>query len=341
MSFPLPLSLPPMEAELRKELPEGDEWVYEPKWDGFRCLAFRDGREVELRSKAGKSLGRYFPDVVAALLDLRSAHFVVDGELVIPIGKELSFNELQLRLHPAASRVKKLADAHPALFILFDLLADDSGSLIGESLALRREALERFVARNEIGSGAIRLSPRVAGRGIAQEWLQRGRRGLDGVVAKRQDMTYQAGNRKGMVKVKRLRTAECVVGGFRWETGSRRIGSLLLGLYDGDGDLQHVGFCSALSEPIRKEARTLLMPLRGGAGFTGGGPQGQSRWSTGGERSWEAVRPELVVEIEYDHFTGGRFRHGTRFLRWRPDKSADACTLSQVEREASAALKLL
>lgn len=341
MTFPLPLDLPPMEAEVRKELPAGDEWIYEPKWDGFRCLAFRDGAEVELRSKAGKPLGRYFPDVVASLLNLRSAHFVLDGEIVIPIGDDLSFNELQLRLHPAASRVKKLADAHPALFILFDLLFDESGSRIGESLAQRRQALEGFVARNEIGSGAIRLSPRVEERAIAQEWLQRGRRGLDGVVAKREEMTYQSGNRKGMVKVKRLRTAECVVGGFRWEEGSRRIGSLLLGLYDRTGDLQHVGFCSALSEPIRKEARKLLTPLRGGEGFTGGGPQGQSRWRSGGERPWEPVRPELVVEIEYDHFTGGRFRHGTRFLRWRPDKSPDACTLAQVEREATAALKLL
>jgi ATP-dependent DNA ligase len=337
-----------MEAEQQAELPAGADWTYEPKWDGFRCLVFRDGDDVDLRSKAGKPLGRYFPDVVVAVLAVPVARFVLDGEIVIPIDGELSFDQLQLRLHPAASRVNMLAAAHPALFVAFDLLVDARGrDLTARPLAERRAALEAFAARNlDLEDGTIRLSPETAERARAAVWLKDGRQGLDGVVAKRVDQPYLSGER-AMVKVKRLRSADCVVGGFRWQgsaggagAGSGQVGSLLLGLYE-DGLLHHVGFTGSMPRNVRHEATERLLPLREGPGFNGRAPGGPSRWRKEGGDEWEPVRPTLVVEVQCDHFSGGRFRHGTRFLRWRPDKDPRACTLGQVRKEAATAVGML
>lgn len=342
MSLPLPHDYPPMEAELEAKLPLGDVWAYEPKWDGFRCLAFRDGDDVDLRSKAGKPLGRYFPDVVDAVRAVSAAHFVLDGEIVIPVGGDLSFDELLLRVHPAESRVRKLAAAHPALFVAFDLLVDERGrDLTGEPLRKRRSALERFAAELlDEENGPIRLSPEVRDVAEARTWLAGGRQGLDGVVAKRLDQPYLSGER-AMVKVKRMRTADCVVGGFRWAKSGGQVGSLLLGLYGDDGLLHHVGFTGSMSATVHREATERLLPLRGPPGFTGRSPGGPSRWRSEGSGEWEPVRSDVVVEVQYDHFSGGRFRHGTRFLRWRPDKDPRACTLAQVRREAGAAMGML
>lgn len=344
MSLPIPRDLEPMEADQEPRLPVGEEWTYEPKWDGFRCLAFRDGADVDLRSKAGKPLGRYFPDVVAAIAALPAARLVLDGEIVIPVGGQLSFDELLLRVHPAASRVRKLAAEHPALYVAFDLLVDARGrDLTGKPLAERRAALEAFAAR-ALGEeeGAIHLSPETDDVQQARSWLEGGRQGLDGVVAKRKDQPYLSGQR-AMVKVKRLRSADCVVGGFRWAKGGagRQVGSLLLGLYGDDGLLHHVGFTGSMPADVRREATATLLPLRGAPGFTGRAPGGPSRWRREGSGDWEPVRPETVVEVQYDHFSGGRFRHGTRFLRWRPDKAPASCKLSQVKKEAGRAAGML
>ncbi len=342
MTLPLPHDYAPMEAELEAKLPEGPDWTYEPKWDGFRCLAFRDGDDVQLRSKAGKPLGRYFPDVVEAVRQVEAPRFVLDGEIVIPVGEDLSFEELQLRLHPAASRVRKLATAHPALYVAFDLLVDGQGhDLTGEPLEQRRAALERFADELlETEHGTIRLSPETTDLREARSWLQGGRQGLDGVVAKRRDQSYRSGER-AMRKVKRLRTADCVVGGFRWTRDGKQVASLLLGLYGTDGLLHHVGFTGSMPAGVRSEATEKLTAIREAPGFTGRAPGGPSRWSTERTDEWEPVRPEVVVEVQYDHFSGGRFRHGTRFLRWRPDKDPRACTLAQVWKEAGMAAEML
>jgi ATP-dependent DNA ligase len=331
-----------MEALQVGELPHGDEWQYEPKWDGFRCIAFRDGDKVDLMSKSGKPLGRYFPDVVAALKELDAKRFVIDGEIVIPVGKQLSFDELLLRIHPAASRVKSLAAEHPAMLIVFDLLVDDKGtSLVKRPLDQRREALEEFATRHLAGAGAIRLSPATTSERTVHRWYASVGSALDGVIAKRRDLPYQSGERTGMQKLKQKRTADCVVGGFRYASKGRVVGSLLLGLYDEEGLLNHVGFCSAFSAKERKELTPKLEALVKPPGFTGQAPGGPSRWSTARTGEWEPLATKLVVEVEYDHFTGGRFRHGTGFVRWRPDKSPRQCTMKQVEREAASSLLLL
>jgi ATP-dependent DNA ligase len=342
MTLPVTTALEPMEAELRDAIPSGERWTYEPKWDGFRCLAFRDGDRVELQSKAGKPLGRYFPDVVRSVSEVRAKRFVLDGEIVIPVGTSLSFDELLLRIHPAASRVDKLAAGHPALLIAFDLLVDDRGrDLTGLPLRERRVRLEAFAAKHLAAHGPLRVSPATDEFQKAQRWLAAGREGLDGVIAKRLDLPYQAGTRTGMVKVKRMRSADCVVGGFRWAKDGKRLGSLLLGLFNEQGMLDHVGFCSALTARRREEAEERILSLRGGEGFSGRAPRAQSRWRKQGTGEWEPVRPEVVVEVQYDHFTGGRFRHGTRFLRWRPDKAPESCLLQQVEREGASAITML
>ncbi|MDQ2767557.1 MAG: ATP-dependent DNA ligase, partial [Gemmatimonadota bacterium] len=311
-----------MEALQVGELPLGSEWQYEPKWDGFRCVAFRDGAKVDLMSKSGKPLGRYFPDIVAALKELRAEKFVIDGEIVIPVGKLLSFDELLLRIHPAASRVKTLADVHPAMLIAFDLLVDEKGtSLVKASLSERRTALEAFAARNLAGAGAVRLSPATTLERTVKRWYASVGSALDGVIAKRRDLPYQTGERTGMQKLKQKRTADCVVGGFRYASKGSSMGSLLLGLYDDEGLLNHVGFCSAFSVEERKELTPRLEALMQKPGFSGRAPGGPSRWSTERTGEWEPLATKLVLEVEYDHFTGGRFRHGTGFLRWRPDKS--------------------
>lgn len=322
-----------MEAKRVDALPEGAGWQFEPKWDGFRCLAFRSGRELELQSKSGKSLARYFPEMVTALQILPVDRFVLDGELAILSGGMLSFDALQNRLHPAESRVRKLAAETPAMLILFDCLATETdGSLIGAPLTQRRTALERFFA--SLGDQPmLRLTPYTRNAATAQGWLARARGSLDGVVAKRVDGAYMPGER-AMLKVKLLRTADCVVGGFRYAADSDLVGSLLLGLYDGAGLLHHVGFTSTIKDEERKALTRKLEKLIAPPGFTGDAPGGPSRWSTERSAEWQPVKPRLVLEVKYDQVTGSRFRHGTRLLRWRPDKKPSQCTCDQMQREA-------
>ncbi len=324
-----------MEALLVDEVPTGENWQYEPKWDGFRCLAFRDGKGVDLMSKAGKPLGRYFPDVVAMLLDVDAQRFVLDGEIVVPVDRGLSFDELLQRIHPAKSRVDSLAREHPAALILFDLLVDAAGrSLVQRPLAERREALEAFVERTISANAAIHLSPATTKLATVRRWFRSIGGGLDGVIAKRRDLPYQSGDRTGMQKVKHMRTADCVVGGFRYATKGKIVGSLLLGLYDGGGLLHHVGFTSSIKTAEKQALTAKLEELVAAPGFTGQAPGGPSRWSTERTGEWQPLRPKLVVEVRYDHFSGGRFRHGTALVRWRPDKSPRQCTISQVEQES-------
>jgi ATP-dependent DNA ligase len=322
-----------MEAEAADQLPTGPDWLFEPKWDGFRCLAFRDGDAVRLQSKAGKPLTRYFPDVEEMLAALGARRFVLDGEIVIPVDGRLSFDDLLQRIHPAASRVEKLAAEHPARVLVFDLLVDERGrSLVKLPLAERRRRLEAFAGKYFPRGGAVRLSRATSRRATALHWLATGGGGeLDGVVAKRLSLPYRSGERDGMVKVKRQRTADCVVGGFRYASRGREVGSLLLGLYDRKGLLNHVGFCSSLDAGVRKGLLEKLEGLAGPPGFTGKAPGGPSRWSTERSAEWTPLRRELVVEVGFDHVTGGRFRHGTRFVRWRPDKAPKQCTMAQLE----------
>lgn len=329
--FDLPLDTMPMEARSAESLPEADGWQYEPKWDGFRCLAFKAGDEVQLRAKSGKGLDRYFPEIVAILRDIDADHFVADGELVISINGELSFDALQMRLHPAASRITRLSAETPAQLILFDLLVAPGGKvLMQEPLTRRRKALATFMrkaaVRNKLTVSPCTLDPRKAERWLADA----GHGATDGVVAKRLDGLYEPGIR-AMVKVKRLRTADCVVGGFRYKSKSREVGSLLLGLYDEAGKLNHVGFTSTITNEERPELTRQLEALRAPSGFTGTSPGGPSRWSNGRSEQWEPLRPELVVEVRFDHVTGHRFRHGTKLMRWRPDKAPSQCTFEQIE----------
>jgi ATP-dependent DNA ligase len=333
VALAIPFDTSPMEAKLVDALPRGRGWQFEPKWDGFRCLAFRDGDHVELRAKSGKPLARYFPEMVAALKALAPTRFVVDGELLIPIGDSLSFEALQLRLHPAESRVRKLAAETPARLVLFDCLAAMNGlSVLAAPLVERRAALEEFFARVE-SSPALRLTPYTRSRAVAQRWLDEAGGALDGVVAKRFDGPYEPGER-AMLKVKQRRTADCVVGGFRYGTGSAEVGSLLLGLYDAAGKLDHVGFTSTIAAADRPALTRRLEMLAAPPGFTGDAPGGPSRWSTERSAEWTPLRPELVVEVRYDQVTGGRFRHGTKLVRWRPDKAPGQCTFEQIDRPA-------
>src|SRR5215475_9066028 len=339
--MPLKPLIAPMEARSVEEIPTGGAWQYEPKWDGFRCLAFRDGDQIYLQSKNGQPLARYFPDVVANIAKLPQQGFVLDGELVIPVGGALSFDELQLRLHPAASRVQKLAATHPAVYIVFDLLAEDGKSYLKLNLRDRRELLEKFGRSNLQSTKSIRLSPATTDYRVASDWFRKIGRDLDGIIAKRLDATYASGERTAAVKVKQIRTADCVVGGYRYATGKRVIGSLLLGLYADDGLLHHVGFISGFKASERQALTKKFERLRKPPGFTGNAPGGPSRWSTERSSQWEPVAPKIVVEVAFDHFTGGRFRHGTRFLRWRPDKEARQCTTEQVQHREGKAMVLL
>jgi ATP-dependent DNA ligase len=322
-----------MEARLVDDLPDEPGWQFEPKWDGFRCLAFRAGGEVDMRAKSGKPLARYFPEVVDLLRRLPQERFVIDGELAIPVGDTLSFDALQMRLHPAESRIKKLSVETPAIFILFDLLmTSDEDSLLDTVLIERRAALEEFFASIN-GEPSLRLSPYTRKAKEARQWLAKAGGALDGVIAKRTDGPYVVGER-AMLKVKRLRTADCVVGGFRYGTNSKLVGSLLLGLYNDEGKLDHVGFTSTISHAERPALTKRLEALVEPPGFTGNAPGGPSRWSTERSGEWEPLRPELVVEVRYDHVTEDRFRHGTKLVRWRPDKSPRQCTFEQMQREA-------
>lgn len=342
MNLPIQPPFPPMEALSVPDLPEGSEWQYEPKWDGFRCLAFRDGDEVQLQSKSGQPLARYFPELVEAVKSLPARRFVLDSEIAIPIGQALSFEALQLRLHPAESRVRKLATETPAIMIVFDLLVDAQGkSLLELPLSERRPRLEHFAEANGVQGGPIRLSPATRSFAEARKWFDHPGESLDGVIAKRLDLPYQSGERTGMQKIKQLRTVDCVVGGFRYASKGQVVGSLLLGLYDENGLLHHVGFTSGISASEKKDLTRRLESLRKPPGFTGRAPGGPSRWSTERSGEWEPLIPELVVEITYDHFTGGRFRHGTKLVRWRPDKAPRQCTFEQIDQSGEAVLKLL
>ncbi len=317
-----------MEALLAAELPAGKGWQYEPKWDGFRCLARRDGGQVELISKSGKPLGRYFPEMLELLVSLKQDRFILDGELIITVGDALSFEALQLRLHPAESRVRKLAAESPAELMLFDLLSIGGKDLSGEPLSERRRALEKFHASIDVRQ--LKLTPMTRDRDTALAWLERSGGALDGVIAKRIDQPYKSGER-AMIKVKPERTADCVVGGFRYAEKAREVGSLLLGLYDDEGFLHHVGFTSAIPASEREELTSDLEALVEPPGFTGSAPGGPSRWRTARSAEWKPLKPALVVEVKYDQVTAGRFRHGTGLVRWRPDKDPRQCTFDQLK----------
>jgi len=345
VSLPFAPPLKPMLAKLADALPEGERWVFEPKWDGFRALVFRDGDEVHIQSRELRPLERYFPDLLAPLRANLPERCVVDGEIVIVGDNGLDFDALQLRLHPAASRVEKLARAQPAGLVVFDLLALGDDDLRGVPQGERRTLLERALAEAE---PPIHLSPATRDRELAREWFQHFEgAGLDGVMAKPIDGAYQPDVR-AMIKVKHVRTADCVVGGFRFHKNGpgTHVGSLLLGLYDDDGVLHHVGITSSFTMARRKQLLDELAPLREGA--TKGHPWvsteaaamdaemhrrpgSQSRWSQGKDLSWEPLRIERVVEVKYDHLQGDRFRHATTFVRWRPDKSPEACRYDQLE----------
>jgi ATP-dependent DNA ligase len=331
-----------MEALSVDEVPVGHEWQYEPKWDGFRCLVFRDGDTVTLQSKSGKPLTRYFPDMVEAVRGIKAKRFVLDGEIVVPQGKAFSFDALLQRIHPAASRVHKLAEETPALLIVFDLLQSAEGAaLIDNPLAKRRQQLDAFARTYFRNNRRVRLSPMTAKLTDARKWLKRVGSTLDGIIAKRRDLPYRAGDRTGMQKIKNYRSADCVVGGFRYNEGKPVVGSLLLGLYDDDGKLNHVGFTSSIASEDKPALTKKLERLIAPPGFTGDAPGGPSRWSTARSAEWQPLKPKLVVEVTYDHFSGDRFRHGTRLVRWRPDKSPEQCPMDQVAQKKADLMKLL
>ena len=348
--FPIEPPVEPMLAKLTDALPEGEGWLFEPKWDGFRAIVFRDQERVYIQSRDLKPLDRYFPELPPALLQSLPERCVVDGEIVIATDHGLDFDLLQLRLHPAASRVKKLAGETPASFVAFDLLAEGSRDLRSSPQSQRRAALEAALAR---ASGSVHLTPCTRDRAVAAQWFHRFEgAGLDGVIAKHESATYQPGKRV-MAKVKHARTADCVVAGFRWHKGGEgeRVGSLLLGLHDAQGHLHHVGVTSSFTmavrrqlaqelEPMRKDALA-AHPWRDWAEAMGGAtrmPGGQSRWSQGKDLSWEPLRIERVCEVRYDHLQGDRFRHAATFVRWRPDKRPRDCRYDQLEVTAPAEL---
>jgi ATP-dependent DNA ligase len=341
MTLPIDLDFEPMELAQVETIPHGPQWQYEPKWDGFRCMAFRDGDTVHLQSKAGQPLARYFPEIVEAVRALKVKQCVLDGELMVQLGNELSFDALLQRIHPAESRVRRLAKETPARYIVFDLLVDERGSdLTMETLERRRDALEHFAKRN-LAKSEIALSPVATDLAEVTGWYEHVGNALDGVIAKRRDLPYTSGTREGGVKIKHLRTADCVVGGYRLNKERNGIGSLLLGLYDDDGKLNHVGFTSAFQARERGPLLKKLQPLEKPPGFTGSAPGGPSRWKQT-EDPWFPLAPKLVVEVRYDHVTGDRFRHGTKLLRWRPDKKPRQCTMHQLRTaEAATLLQLL
>ena len=326
-----------MEARSVDVIPIGEEWQYEPKWDGFRCLLMRDDDAVTMYSKSGQDLRRYFPEVAAAALSLREKNFILDGEIVVPVEGQLSFNDLLQRIHPAASRVKKLAEQTPALFLVFDLLKKGSNEIDGKPLARRRPLLEDFAVRHFTGENLFRLSPASRKLQDARRWLASAGGGSDGVIAKRLDLSYQAGNREGMQKIKRYRSADCVIGGFRYgeniQAGRKVVGSILLGLYDAEGLLHHVGFSSGIKAKDKPALTDKLEAITEDRSFTGNAPGGPSRWSTKRTSEWQPVKPKYVVEVSYDHFTSGRFRHGTSIVRWRPDKKPAQCTFEQLDEK--------
>lgn len=334
-----------MLAKRVEELPPGEEWIFEPKWDGFRALVFRDGDEIFIQSRDEKPLNRYFPELLEPLRSTLPARCVLDGEIVIEKDGELDFDLLQLRLHPAASRVNLLSKQTPASFVFFDVLCEGDLDLRNETFETRRK---RLVSLLSSAKPPVHLTPATSDRALAEDWFSRFEgAGFDGVVAKNTSLVYEP-NKRVMLKVKHERDCDCVVAGFRWHKKGDRtlVGSLLLGLYDNAGALQHVGVCASFSTAKRKELVEFLKPYRQDAleshpwkhwadHMAEGGmkrmPGGQSRWSQGKDLSWEPLRPELVVEVAYDHMQGDRFRHTAQFRRWRPDKKTTDCTYAQLE----------
>jgi ATP-dependent DNA ligase len=343
---PRPARLTAMEARSVDAIPRGKEWQYEPKWDGFRCLLSRRGAKVDLRSKSGEDLARYFPELVDAASKLKASYFLLDGEIVVPHRRSFSFDDLLQRIHPAASRVRKLSQETPALYLAFDLLGTAKDRNLSErTLSERRPALEAFAKAYFKSNPSFRLSPATLSYAIAKKWLARSGGGSDGVIAKRIDLPYKSGNRDGMQKIKLFRSADCVIGGFRYasnKVGSRKVvGSLLLGLYDEAGLLHHVGFTSAIKQAEKPALTDKLEPLIAKPGFTGNAPGGPSRWSTERSSQWCPLRAKLVVEVCYDHFSGERFRHGASILRWRPDKAPQQCSFDQLKQRVVDPMKLL
>ena len=328
----MPTRIPfPMEALLVGELPEGKEWRYEPKWDGFRCLAHKRGPTVTLRSKSGRPLERYFPDIVGLLEKLAVRTFLLDGELLVEGEKGYSFSDLQMRLHPAASRVHMLAQKQPATFVIFDILkTEDDQTLMSAPLSQRHRLLEQFYETYCSKEKAIRLSPQTDSLSEAMDWLSSSGWYIDGIVAKKNTDVYVPGERV-MQKYKPMRTADCVVGGFRYGKDSDEVGSLLLGLYDDAGRLNHVGFTSTIAKADKPSLTKKLERLIQEPGFTGNAPGAPSRWSTDRSTQWKPLSPKLVVEVSFDHVTDSRFRHGTKLIRFRPDKSPRQCTMEQLQ----------
>jgi ATP-dependent DNA ligase len=344
VTLPFSPPVPPMLAKLSTSMPEGDGWLFEPKWDGFRVLVWRDGDEVYLQSRDEKPLNRYFPELLEPLRRQLPPQVVLDGEIVIAGPRGLEFEALLLRIHPAASRVAMLAEQAPASVVFWDLLAEGGEDLREVPLGERRRRLEAALSHAQ---APVHLTPATQDRNLALQWFARFEgAGLDGVVAKRLEGSYQPGQR-AMVKVKHQRTADCVVAGFRWHKNApgTQVGSLLLGIYDAAGTLQHVGVCASFTVKRRAELVTELAPLRTDAlanhpwrhwqidpaEINSRMPGGTSRWNRGKDLSWEPVRPELVCEVSYDHLQGSRFRHGTHFQRWRPDKTPADCRYDQLE----------
>jgi len=350
MAFPLAPPIEPMLAKLTEELPSGDGWLYEPKWDGFRALVFRDDDDVYIQSRDGKPLDRYFPELAEPIRKNVPKRCVLDGEIVIAGPRGLDFDALQMRLHPAASRVQKLAQQTPAAFVAFDILAEDGDDLRARPQAERRQRLEKALAKAET---PVHLTPCTRDRALAAEWFTRFEgAGFDGVIAKQEKTNYQPGKRV-MLKIKHARTADCVVAGFRWHKDGHgtRVGSLLLGLYDDEGQLQHVGVTSSFTMEKRRQLAGELEPLRndalarhpwkewaGAMAEAGRMPGAQSRWSAGKNLSWEPLRIERVCEVKYDHLQGDRFRHATTFQRWRPDRKPKDCRYDQLETTPPAEL---
>jgi ATP-dependent DNA ligase len=329
--MPVKQELLPMEALLVSRLPKGEEWRYEPKWDGFRCLAYKRGRTITLRSKSGKPLERYFPDIVRVFEKLAATNVVLDGELLVKGESGYSFSDLQMRLHPARTRVNMLAQKQPATFVLFDILETEKGvNLMALPLSKRRRFVEQFWKQYCTKEKAIKLSPQTDSMAEAMKWLQSPGWYIDGIVAKKGTDVYVPGERV-MQKYKRIRTADCVVGGFRYGTDSNEVGSLLLGLYDNAGRLNHVGFTSSIAKSDKPSLTKKLEKLIHEPGFTGNAPGGPSRWSTERSAEWKPLLPQIVVEVSFDHVTDHRFRHGTKLVRFRPDKSPRQCTMEQLD----------
>jgi len=327
VTLPITPPLEPMLARAAEQIPSGPGWRYEPKWDGFRAIVFRDGDDVHVGSRKGQPLLRYFPEILDPLRHAMPERAVVDGEIIIATPRGLDFDALQMRLHPAASRVARLAAETPATVILFDLLADGSGDLRGSPLVTRRELLLGAIS----GNARVALTPQTADFEEGKDWFTRYEgAGLDGLIAKPEDSTYRSGER-GWTKIKHLRTVDCVVGGYRMEVKGRGVGSLLLGLYDGDGVLHHVGHTSSFSATEKRELVGTLEPLVGGDSFGHGRtPGAPSRWTKDKDADWTPLRPTLVCEVSFDHLQGRRFRHAARFLRWREDRDPATCTYDQL-----------